>query len=40
VSNLHAFGYLKREVSISQRTANESMNVTKAFFGSGGLGGP
>lgn len=31
VTNLHAFGYLGRQVSVSQRTANESENVAWRF---------
>ena len=31
VTNLHAFGYLHRKVSIMQRTANESAVVADAM---------
>ena len=37
VTNLHSFGYLGREVSISQRTANESALVASTFFRSRGI---
>jgi len=31
MTNLHAFGYLRRQVSIMQRTANESVLVAESF---------